>query len=238
VFGLWPPLLQGAPLSAEVSSETVRTLPDGSRVIQKGPPSRIYRDSKGRIRYDVSEGWFGISSYTPAPARIYIYDTVASLLYSLAPEEWKAYAYKTVPLPPALVPRFRSPRSMPGLWANPPYLPLGALNLPGVLLLPSGQRAPFQPEVSEQLLGAKQIEGVAAEGKRVINTTPVGWNGFERSLEISAEVWVSKDLDCLVSWAMSDPRVGQSSWTLTHIDRSEPDQSLFVVPVNFTVVNQ
>jgi hypothetical protein len=230
--------IQGAPFFAEVLSETVRTLPDGSRVSQKQPPSRIYRDSKGRVRYDVPEGWHGITSYTPAPARIYIYDPVAKLQYSLVPEEFKAYAYKMVPLPAALVPRFRSPRSMPGIWANPPELPLGALNLPGVMLLPSGQRAPFQPEISEQLLGLKQMEGVGAEGKRVINKTPVGWNGFERSLEISLEIWVSKDLDCLVSWAMSDPRVGQSSWKLSRIDRSEPDPSLFVVPANFTVVNQ
>jgi hypothetical protein len=110
--------------------------------------------------------------------------------------------------------------------------------LAGIMFLPNGQKAPFQPEISEQLLGVKQIAGVAAEGKRVINTTPVGWNGFERSLEIGLEVWISEGLDCLVSWAMSDPRVGQSSWTLSHIDRAEPDQSLFVVPVNFTVVNQ
>lgn len=231
-------MVPGAPFSAEVLTETIRTLPDGSRVTQKRPPSRIYRDSKGRVRYDVPEGWYGIATYTPVPANINIYDAVANLQYSLAPDEFKAYARKMVPSPPTPLRRFRSPRSMPGIWANPPDLPLGALNFPGVMLLPSGQRAPLQPETSEQLLGAKLIEGVTAEGKRVTNITPAGWNGFERSLEINLEVWVSEHLDCLVSWAMSDPRVGQSSWRLSNINRSEPDPSLFVIPVNFIVVNQ
>jgi len=225
--------IEGAPFSAEMFVETVRFLPDGSHISQRNPPSRIYRDSKGRVRYDRPERWYGIATYLPMPPNISIYDPVAKLQYWLDPIQQSAHAST---LPEEGFPRFRS-ASMPfWIWAHPPELPLGALNLPGVMLLPSGKRAPFQPQVTEVLLGARQIEGVAVEGRRVINTTPVGWNGFERSIDISVEVWVSKDMDCLVSWAMFDPRVGESTWKLLHIERSEPEVALFTVPPNFTIV--
>src|SRR5687767_11771942 len=42
-------LVTGAPFSADVVSETIQTLQDGTRIVQRFE-GRIYRDSKGRTR--------------------------------------------------------------------------------------------------------------------------------------------------------------------------------------------
>jgi hypothetical protein len=44
-------LVTGAPFSADVVSETIQTLQDGTRIVQRFE-GRIYRDSKGRTRSD------------------------------------------------------------------------------------------------------------------------------------------------------------------------------------------
>ncbi|MGH9934698.1 MAG: hypothetical protein ACREAM_00540, partial [Blastocatellia bacterium] len=42
-------LVKGAPFSADVVTETIQTLPDGNRIVQR-VEGRIYRDSQGRAR--------------------------------------------------------------------------------------------------------------------------------------------------------------------------------------------
>lgn len=85
-------------------------------------------------------------------------------------------------------------------------------------------------------LGTQTIEGLPAEGKRVITTIPAGAIGNEKPIDVIYERWFSKDLDMIISSKHSDPRFGDQVYRLTNILRTEPDSSLFAVPADFKVV--
>ena len=221
-------LRAGAPLSAEILSETTHALLDGTQLTQRRTTSRVYRDSKGRVR---AERPVGLDQENHAePILVDIYDPVAGWAYTLNTHQKIAQATsistQSGPPPPSSLPRF---------WPlNPSTLPPGARSLPGAMLSRSGELIGLKPERTTQSLGTEQSEGVTLVGTRIIVALPVGWEGYDRAFKIALETWVSNDLDCLVHWTMSDPRVGRSTWKLTHIDRHEPDASLFRVPLDFT----
>jgi len=82
-------------------------------------------------------------------------------------------------------------------------------------------------------LGSKVIEGVQAEGKRSIETIPAGRMGNERPIDIINETWYSPELQMVVMSKHSDPRSGDVVYTLTNIQRAEPDPSLLQVPGDY-----
>jgi len=231
-------LIEGAPFSGEIISETVRTLRDGSQLTQSRTPSRIHRDSKGRVRYDRPDGLYAIWTDPPSPV-LCVYDPVAKVEYTI---DHKQRTYYAAGLPKA-GPRFtyafvRPAKERFSFFPYPTELPPGARNLPGATRLRSGEIGPLEPQRRKEDLGTKEIEGLLVFGQRTVDVAPLGWEGFDRPLEMSVEVWVSREIDCLVLWKMSDPRVGEATWKLTHIDRSEPDADLFRVPPGFTRVTQ
>ena len=89
-------------------------------------------------------------------------------------------------------------------------------------------------EVKTESLGIQTIEGVQATGVRTTRTIPAGEIGNERPLEITSEVWTSPDLQTVVLSKRNDPRIGETVYKLTNIQRAEPDPSLFQVPSGFT----
>jgi hypothetical protein len=84
-------------------------------------------------------------------------------------------------------------------------------------------------------LGEQMIEGVEAEGTRIIQTIPAGATGNERQIEVLHERWYSRELqmDIMTKWI--DPRLGESTQRLTNLIRSEPDASLFQPPSDYTI---
>lgn len=90
---------------------------------------------------------------------------------------------------------------------------------------------------AEQLASA-QIEGLKADGTRMIVVIPEGSIGNERTFEVVNERWYSPDLQTVVQTRRSDPRFGDVVYRLVNIVRAEPPASLFVVPSDFTVREQ
>jgi hypothetical protein len=90
-------------------------------------------------------------------------------------------------------------------------------------------------EVNQEQLGTQTIEGVAAEGTRVTFTIPAGKIGNDRPIVTVNERWYSQELQTVVMSKNSDPRMGETTYRLTNIDRSEPDPSLFQVPPDYTI---
>lgn len=86
-----------------------------------------------------------------------------------------------------------------------------------------------------EALGKQTIEGVEAEGTRSTITIPAGEIGNERPIEIISERWYSPELQTVVMTKSSDPRMGETVYRLTNINRSEPARSLFEVPADYTV---
>jgi hypothetical protein len=81
----------------------------------------------------------------------------------------------------------------------------------------------------------KTIEGIAVEGRKTTTVIPAGQVGNELPITITSEEWRSPELDVLILTRYSDPRSGESSYSLTNIIRAEPHPSLFAVPSDYTV---
>jgi hypothetical protein len=87
-------------------------------------------------------------------------------------------------------------------------------------------------------LGAQTVEGVPARGTRITRTIEAGQMGNALPIVITTETWFSPDLKVLVSSKSSDPRIGDTIYKLTNIQRAEPDPALFQVPADYTVHDQ
>lgn len=76
-------VVKGAPYSAESVTETVQTLADGNRIVNK-ITTQVYRDSEGRTRRDQTLTGFGPLGNGEQPLQtIFINDPVAGVTYTL-----------------------------------------------------------------------------------------------------------------------------------------------------------
>jgi hypothetical protein len=90
-------------------------------------------------------------------------------------------------------------------------------------------------QIKQEDLGTQTIEGVSTTGKRETITIPAGQIGNERAIEVVSETWYSPELHTMVLRKHSDPRVGETTFKLTDIKRSEPDAALFQPPAGTKV---
>ena len=251
-------VVKGAPYSAESITESVQTLSDGNRIVNK-MTSTVYRDSEGRTRREQTLKGLGVLGTSEEPLEmIFINDPVAGVTYALdsrtrtvhksgsfnftfkgkpgaAGAEGQKFEFKVAPGSP--------PATGESLVMA---VPLGGPAVAGTraLPLPEGggtstyafrnKAGPNANEVKEQL-GKQFIEGVEAEGTRTTVTIPAGEIGNERPIEIVNERWYSPELQLVVMTRQSDPRSGETTYKLTNINRSEPAKSLFEVPSDYTI---
>lgn len=206
-------VVTGAPFSAVGVTETIHALADGNRITRR-TETTIYRDSQGRFRREVSLAGIGPLHNTGKPRSfIVIQDPVAGTAYILNPEENTA---NKVPLPAAKIEVSRKPTA-------------------------TGQREiRVKPRMAEEnwqkeALGARTINGVNAEGTRQTRTIPAGEIGNDKPITIVSEQWYSPDLQVMVMSKRNDPMFGETTYTLSNIQRQEPDASLFTVPADYTV---
>jgi hypothetical protein len=89
-------------------------------------------------------------------------------------------------------------------------------------------------ETTEQL-GTRMVEGVEAVGTRVTQVIPAGTIGNDKDLLSTRETWFSPDLKIIVSSIRNDPRFGEIRYTLTNVQLTEPNPSLFQPPAGYTV---
>jgi hypothetical protein len=89
--------------------------------------------------------------------------------------------------------------------------------------------------VKKEALGKQTIEGVEAEGVRFTTTIAAGEIGNEQPINIVSERWYSEELQTVVMSKHSDPRMGENTYRLVNINRSEPAHSLFELPSDYTV---
>ena len=87
--------VKGAPYSAEAVTESIQTLGDGNRIINRFTSS-LYRDSEGRTRREQSLKGLGILGTGEEPMKtIFINDPVAGVTFSL--DTRSHIAHKSVP---------------------------------------------------------------------------------------------------------------------------------------------
>lgn len=82
-------------------------------------------------------------------------------------------------------------------------------------------------------MGAKDFDGVRAEGKKTTWTIPAGEIGNRSPIEVTSESWYSPELQLTVYSRYNDPRKGESIYRLAGIKRTEPSADLFRVPEGY-----
>lgn len=250
-------VVKGAPYSAEAVTETIQTLSDGNRIINKFSSS-VYRDSEGRTRREQSFKGLGVLGVGEEPLKtIFINDPVAGVTFSL--DSRTHTAHKSAPFTFELSTKagpggvtashgqrfeFKVERgSAPGgsMIMTAPIGPgAEATRVPHSVIEGSSTyvfRTGKGPNTNEKKedLGKQLIEGVEAEGTRTTVTIPAGDIGNERPIEIVSERWYSPELQLVVMTRHSDPRMGETTYKLTNISRTEPAKSLFEVPPDYTI---
>ncbi|HJY28210.1 MAG TPA: hypothetical protein VJ306_09305 [Pyrinomonadaceae bacterium] len=258
--------VKGAPYSAESVTETIQTLADGNRIINR-ITSTLYRDSEGRTRREQTLKGLGILGGGEEPlTTIFINDPVAGVTYSLdtrshtahksmafrfemgrkAGVEGQQFEFKVTPGTAVTGGTARSIILTAPVGAPPPAgTPLPPPNVDHFTMRTEGgaagtyvfKTAPGAKEGVQEQLGKQMIEGVEAEGTRTTITIPAGEIGNERPIEIITERWYSPELQVTVMSRHSDPRTGETTYKLTNIDRAEPAKSLFEVPAGYTLTD-
>ncbi len=205
----------GAPYSATISNELVQTLADGNRIIESSTGTTA-RDSQGRTRRDAVLPAIGNLGAANAPRLVFIQDPVAQTSYTLDLTD-KTHEEK-----------FFVQMRAPG---NDPLPP------PGIAMQKTVIEADEHSPAATEDLGSQTMEGVLVNGVRTTHTIPAGQVGNDRPIIIVTEVWTSPELKAIVYSKRTDPRMGEQTFQLKSIVRSEPDPSLFTVPADFKVVD-
>ena len=254
-------VVKGAPYSAEAVTETVQNLAGGNRIVRRSAAS-LYRDSEGRTRREQTINHIGAYAASGEPQQtIFINDPVAKVNYILEGSTRTARkidlsAMGAAPLPPKkTIVEGAKAGSGEGDAAiserrKKVQMETGEMRVeiarggPGPRVLgPVGADAlerSFTGEFNskngkKESLGKQIFDGVEAEGTRFTTTITAGEIGNEQPIDIVSEKWYSAELQTLVMSKHSDPRIGETTYRLTNINRSEPAHSLFEVPSDYTI---
>jgi hypothetical protein len=226
----------GAPYSAQTTTERIQVLADGNRIVQSTSGS-VARDSRGRTRRE--ESLPGLKESDGQPSQlVMIDDPVAQVHWTLNPQTKTATKMQ--------IPNIKSgpfglvARSGMGP-GNTFFFTAAAPASSSVSIMSAGPLSKEnissnEPNVVKTDLGTQKVEGVLAQGTRMARTFPAGGElGNELPLTITTETWYSPDLKVLVLSKSSDPRMGDTTYRLTNVQRSEPAANLFQVPEDYTV---
>lgn len=224
----------GAPYSAQAVTQRIQFLSDGNRITQTSS-NNVARDSKGRVRREES---------LPAPPNgggdpphlVLIEDPIAGQHITLDSNTKTALRFTTQAVKSAAEPATIASGPMgpgPMVISDGPAT-AGAFNLMTIQDDAKSESA----ATSVVDLGTQTIEGVSAKGKKITHTIAAGQVGNDLPIVITTETWYSPDLKVTVMSKSTDPRMGETTYRLTNISRSEPDPSLFQIPSDYTVKDQ
>ena len=249
------PSVKGAPYSADEVTQSTQVLADGTRIHHEDKVA-VYRDSEGRVRRESS------------PDQITIIDPVARTSFFLNPKTMTAqkapamvgYSFTRSggeggpgmirsessftmitrdgatsvringkPVEEKVVAEAIAKAKQNGESAT--------FNVPAgeyKVALDHRLRAPGKSED----LGKQTIEGVIADGTRTTSTIDVGAIGNDRPIQIVTERWYSAELQTVLMTKTTDPRTGESAFSLTNVHRGEPGAYLFQVPAGYTIADR
>src|SRR5580704_415006 len=214
-------VVTGAAYSAVAVSETTQTLGDGT-VIDRKVQSNVYRDSQGRTRKETTLPAVGpLATSGQSKYFVMVNDTVASKSFVLHADT------KVATLLPA---HNRGPK---GKNATAGTTTTGANVETRMQAREQGEIASGRLQKAD--LGTQVINGINAQGTRYTRTIAAGEIGNDKVITVTSERWYSPDLQVVVKSVRTDPRFGQTTYTLTNIQRTEPAATLFAVPADYTV---
>jgi hypothetical protein len=207
-------IVTGAPFSGVAVTESTQTLGDGNHITHK-TQANVFRDSQGRVRKEVTLSGFGpVAASGGTKSFVVISDPVAQASFVL-----------------------HSDTKVAEQMGHPHH---GMKGLAKGGAFEEKMQARQQEEIAagnlkKEDLGTQVISGVNAQGTRLTRTIPAGQVGNEKPILIVHETWFSNDLQMVVMSKRSNPWGGDTTYTLTNIQRTEPAAALFTVPSDFTI---
>jgi hypothetical protein len=229
-------VVKNEPYQAQAVTEMKQTLADGSHIVQT-TTATVARDGDGRTvriqKLSTIGPWRSAdSSQGSSQTLTTIFDPVTKEHIDYTSDSKVAHVLAMPPLPPGAVVGGEARVSV----SEFAPAPAGAM-AQGFAV----QARRISPEVAKgmepktQSLGTKTIEGVQVTGTRTASTIPVGAIGNDEALVITRETWYSPELQFVVQSTQNDPRFGQTTYTLTNIQRGEPDVTLFQIPADYKI---
>ncbi len=216
-FGFETKVVKGAPYSATAEAETVQALADGNHIRTK-LRTTVYRDSEGRTRREFSPNKQGLYD-------IFISDSAAGFNYVLDPQRRVAFKSDMINLKELELEKMKRAYDMKQKTQES-----------GEVVRSDGDGVVMKKKKAKpESLGKQMIEGVECEGTRATVTIPAGAIGNDLPITLVNEQWYSPELQVFVLTKQHDPRVGETTYRLTNINRSEPDRALFDVPAGYTL---
>jgi len=252
-----PPNVRNAPFSADVVTQYDRTLDNGAH-IHRESRGKIFRDNQGRMRTESQAP--SVRPGSPNYDHITINDPVQQVIVYLNLKNKTATILRfsdAGPTAPTASAKQSKPKDkntirlggQPGIGSGPtdtlgvPQVPGGQGSLPAAhpVQAPDGTTSmdatTFANTAGATIvpLGTKIIEGVSAIGTRTTRTINAGTMGNDKAIVCISDTWVSSDLKVTVLTETDDGQAGRSTIKLVNIVRSEPNASLFQIPVGYTV---
>jgi hypothetical protein len=243
-------VVPNAPYQGEAVTESVMTLADGNRIVKK-TTTRVYRDSAGLTRKETVGPDGQVTS-------VFISNPVGKTTYALDPATqtasrtsvyYYAVAHKDGEPPAAETISHAARVGQDGgtlTVATSSSTSTGTTQTHEIqksVIVTAGEGGVLRVEsfdsakgdVVNEDLGEQTIEGVLAKGTRTTRIIPAGALDNEQPIRIVSEEWFSQELQVLVLTKHSDPRVGDTTYRLVNISRTEPAKSLFELPSGYTV---
>jgi len=234
--------VKNAPYSAEAVSETTQRLADGNRISQKST-TLMYRDSEGRTRREETLGAIGLWAAGSEPVRtVFINDPAGKTNLVL---DSRTKTARKMPSPEIhMLPPLPGAGAAGAITVQADMVKRVIVNRSGVggaveggATFTQAVPAPINGDTQTESLGSQVIEGVRADGTRTTMTIPAGAMGNDLPIQVVSERWYSPELQTVVMTKRSDPRMGDTTYRLSNISRSEPPRSLFEAPADYTVVD-
>jgi hypothetical protein len=226
----------GKPYKGEAITTMTQNLSDGS-TIQQTIHAQIARDKAGRTVRVQELGKFGSLTAAPAgtngtdgpsPTLTTIFDPVAKLHIDFTSDSKVAHEFAVqAPTPGSNM----STQGGFALSTNMPVMMRGRRTVP-VMSTPT---MPSQSDPTAEQLGSRTIAGVNAIGTRTKTIIPARTIGNSSDITIVHETWFSPDLRMVMESTQTDPRFGQTTYSVTDLDQTDPDGNLFQVPPGYTV---
>ena len=250
------PLVKGSPYTAKAITTTTQTLADGNKIVHTNEV-QLARDSDGRTRREQSLAELGPWKTNNTGSIVTINDPVAHTRYELHREGDKTFGTKTMSLERTRVLEQKARAEAEASQIREGHgssvgVGVGVGDEPGIgrniVIMTSGNEASTVRYKTEsdanqskntkvEDLGTQTIEGVSAKGTRKTITIPAGQIGNEQPINIVSETWYSPELQLTVMSKRNDPRVGETEFRMTNIQRVEPDASLFQPPPGVEILS-
>jgi len=239
VFGLQEnaEVVKNQPYQAQAVTEIKQTLADGSHIAQT-TTATVARDGDGRTiriqKLSTMGPWRSSSNSSQAdgPTLTTIFDPVTKTHTDFTSDTKVAHVLSMPPLPPGGV---TGAAGGFAVFAGGP----ASGGMGPMTTSVQGHAETTQPtggqDAKTESLGTTTIEGIPVTGTRSANTIPAGAIGNDKDIVIARETWYSSNLKLVLRSTQDDPRFGETTYSLTNIQRNEPDPILFQVPAGYKI---